>query len=328
MQFKSVKGFTGWAQLGILLAFIGLGLVLAAGIQLYFAMKTLGPTNLPLAESGDAMLKALLKPENAVYAQLSQIFGTFFLLFVPSILFILVCYGKLLWAGFNKYFTVNQVLIGFLIIFTANFFAIPFEEISKSIFAHFPHWDKLAKQAEDLYNDAVTSMSTLNTWPQFFIAVFIIAFLPALFEELFFRGVVQNLLVRWLKKPIIAITISSIIFSIIHGSYYLFISRFVLGYILGLLFYQSKNIWVNTFAHFFNNFMAIVQLFVVNTSKAVKPGTDALDPKMPAWSLLITLGILIVLFKQFKKISTRKREQIETEENLAIAGNNPFNDLV
>jgi membrane protease YdiL (CAAX protease family) len=329
MQFKSVKGFTGWAQLGILLAFVGLGLFLAAAVQIYFGMKALGPTNLPFSESGDAMIKAMFKPENATYAQLSQIFSTFFLLFVPSFLFIIVCYKKFLWAGFSKYFTLNQIGIAFLAMLTANFFSIPFEQLSKSFFAHFPHWDKLAQQAEQLYDDAVTSMSTLNTWPQFFVAVFIIAFLPALFEEFFFRGVLQNLLVRWLKKPVLAITIASIIFSLIHASYYLFISRFVLGYVLGLLFYQSKNIWVNTFAHFLNNFLAIVQLFIVNTSKIKMPGVvDAMDPKMPTWSLLITFTILFILFKQFNKISAVKRVQIEAAENLDMAENNPFaNDI-
>ena len=29
MQYKSVKGFSGWAQLGLLLLFTGIGLVLA-----------------------------------------------------------------------------------------------------------------------------------------------------------------------------------------------------------------------------------------------------------------------------------------------------------
>ena len=34
MNYRSVKGFTGWAQLGILLVFLGAGFVLAGGVQL------------------------------------------------------------------------------------------------------------------------------------------------------------------------------------------------------------------------------------------------------------------------------------------------------
>jgi membrane protease YdiL (CAAX protease family) len=141
-----------------------------------------------------------------------------------------------------------------------------------------------------------------------------------LFEEFFFRGVLQNLLVRWLKKPIVAIIITSVIFSFIHASYYLFISRFILGFALGLLFYQSKNIWVNTFAHFLNNFIGVVQLFSINTTTKIgKPDISDMDPKMPIWSLLLTFTILVGLFMQFKKVSKEKRELIEKEENDLIA---------
>jgi len=329
MQYRNVKGYTGWAQLGILLAFLGLGVVLTGFVQLYFVSKAMGPGFVPSASNTDAMMAALLKPENAVYAQLSQILGTFLLLFLPSIVFILICYKNLLWAGFSKYFNFSQIAIAFLIILFANLFALPFEEITKRVLAHFPHWDSLAKQAEQLYNDEVTAMSTLNTWPQFFVAVFIIAFLPALFEEFFFRGVLQNLLVRWLKKPIVAIIITSVIFSFIHASYYLFISRFILGFALGLLFYQSKNIWVNTFAHFLNNFIGVVQLFNINTNtKTGKPDISNMDPKMPIWSLLLTFAILAGLFMQFKKISKENREQIEKEENELIAAANLPNSFV
>src|ERR1700739_4704210 len=100
MQYKSVKGFTGWAQLGMICVFTGVGFLVAGGIQWYFGSKALGPTSLPLAEQGDAMLKAILKPENSTYAQLSQIFGTFFLLFIPAFIFTIVCHKRIEWAGF------------------------------------------------------------------------------------------------------------------------------------------------------------------------------------------------------------------------------------
>ena len=168
MQFRSIKGFTGWAQLGILLVFIGLGIVLGGFIQLYISMKVLGLHTIPAAIDKDVLEDALLKPENAIYAQLSQISITFFLFFLPSLLFI-VCYGynKMLWAGFSKYFTINQIGIAFLLILAANYFANPFEEMTKSLFVHFPYWDKLAKDSEALYTKEIGAMSSLNTLPQF-----------------------------------------------------------------------------------------------------------------------------------------------------------------
>ncbi len=324
MRYKSVKGFSGWAQLGILLGFAGLGMLLAGLIQIYFANKALGPNTLPIQEKAEAMVRALMKPENAVYAQLSQILGTFFLLFIPSVAYIFICHRKFFWAGFNKYFSISQVAIAFFIMLCASAFANPFADISKSVLSHFPHIDAVARQADKMYNEAITAMSTLNTWPQFFLAVFIIAFLPALFEELLFRGVLQNLFVRWWKKPLLAIIVTSIIFSLIHASYYLFISRFILGLALGLLFHLSKNIWINTLAHFINNLLAVIQLFYLNKTKKLPVNVNEMDTTMPIWSLAITFIILLALFILFNKISKNKRHKIEEQEKALYVESDPF----
>lgn len=324
MKYKSVKGISGWGQLGILIAFLGAGLILAGLVQLYIGNMALGDNNLPLLEKGDAMMKALMKPENTGYLQLSQILGTFLLLFIPSVAYILICHKRFFWVGFSKHFSIGQVIIGFFIMLTASAFAGPFADISKTILSHFPHLDALAKNADKMYNDAITAMSNLNTWPQFIVAVFIIAFLPALFEELLFRGVLQNLFVRWWKKPLLAIIVTSLIFSLIHASYYLFISRFILGLALGFLFYQSKNIWVNTFAHFINNLLAIIQLFYLNKTKHAPVNVNDMDAKLPLWSLLITFSMLIGLFILFKKISAKNKLKIETREAALLAQAHPF----
>ncbi len=327
MQYRSVKGLSGWAQLGILIAFLGVGLILAGAIQLYLGYKALGANPPPITQVGDAMIKALMKPENSIYMQLSQIFGTFFLLFVPAVAFVIVCHKKITWAGFNRHFNFLQIGLAFLIILCSTLFANPFADISKAILSHFPTINALALSAEKMYNDAVLSMSGLKTWPQFFLGVFIIAFLPALFEELFFRGVLQNFLVKWLKKPIVAIIITSLFFSLVHSSYYLFISRFILGYALGLLFYRSKNIWVNTFAHFMNNLLALIQLFYLNTTKGAKVNVNDMDTPMPIWSLFITLAALIGLFILFEKVSFKNRQIIEAKELAETpASDNPFSN--
>ncbi len=323
MQYKSVKGYTGWSQLGIITAFTGFGMVLAAMIQYFFALKALGPSNLPWQDKVKAGFDALMLPGNENYAQLTQVFGTMAMLFIPALLFVLVCHKKFFWVGFNKQFNLTQVLIAFGIIFIANYFAAPFEQITKSILQHFPAWDKLGKEAEELYKKAIGSMSALKTWSQFFAAIFIVAFLPALFEELFFRGVLQNLLVRWWKRPLLAILFVSILFSLIHGSYYLFLSRLVLGFALGLLFYYSQNLWVSILAHFINNLLALAGLFYTNTH-AVKSGLGNVDTVLPVWSLAITGTILISLFLFYKHQSFSRKTAIIAKENQLLEAANPF----
>ena len=324
MEYKSTRGYSGWAQLAILLVFLGIGAIFAGLIQLYIGNKALGTNTIAISDKGAAMVKALMKPENLNYAQAAQVFGVFFLLFFPSIAYILICHKNLFWAGFSKYFNYLQILIAFLIISAASFFAGPFADISKTALAHYPHLDALAKVAETNYNNAIASMTGLHTSTQFIMGIFLIAFLPGLFEEFFFRGVLQNLFMRWWKKPALAIIITSILFSLVHASYYLFISRFILGCALGLLFYKSKNIWVNIFAHFINNFIALLQLFYLNNKTGVKPNINDMDTPLPLWSIFITFAVLFGLFMLFEKISFNNRQKIIEEEGTYVSGDNPF----
>lgn len=313
MQYRSVKGFTGWGQLGILLVFLGAGFILAAGMQLLIGFQLI-PSGLSPDKMGDAMLKAMLQPENVTYARVSQVLGTFFLLFMPAVLFLVVCHGKnKFWLGFNKHINAKQVILGFFLIFLANIIANPLADLSKMLLANFPDLNALGLRMEAEYTDQVMALSNLKSWGEFLMAIVIMAFFPALFEEIFFRGALQNLLEHWWKKPFLAILVTTLLFSLIHMSVFLFLSRAVLGFVLGLMYQRSKNLWVNIIAHFLNNTVAVIQLFWISRH-AEKVEVDKLDPKIPLWGGLIALAITYGLFLLFEKVSSTNRKQIAFEE--------------
>ena len=313
MEYRSAKGFTGWGQLGILFAFIGGGFIIAAIIQLVIGFSLI-EKGLPPLQQGDAMLKALFKPENLGWLQISQVLSTFFLMFLPAVAYSLICNGKHpLWLGFSKRINLWQLILGVFIIYCANVVAQPLQELSKLIIAHSPHFDRWAKGMEDAYNQQVLAMSNLKSWPSLVIAIIVIAFFPALFEEMLFRGAIQNLLIRWWKKPFLAIIVTSLFFSFIHGEAYPFLSRAVLGFALGMLYWQSRNIWVNVGAHFLNNAFYLVQLFVVARGHE-KPDISKIDDHFPLWIGISSAVIFYFLFVIFNKISTKNRNAIEMDE--------------
>ncbi len=323
MEYKSIKGYTGLGQFGILLVFLGLGFILAAGAQLVIAMQLI-PEGTGLQEMGDTLIKALMEPQNVGYARFAQVMGTFLLLFIPSILYSLVTNGRNpFWLGFNKHINAYQVLIGFVIIFVANLMASPLADFSKYIISFSPSLDTIAQNLENAYNDQVIALSNLKSWPEYIMAIFIMAFFPALFEEVFFRGALQNLLVRWWKAPLLAIIVTSVIFSFIHLSVYLFISRALLGFILGLLYYRTKNIWVNVIAHFLNNVIAVTQLFVMSNQKE-KMDISKLEPELPWWVGLLALVFLYFLFRMLQMYSEKNRVKIDTKEQLILAKENVY----
>lgn len=325
MEYKSIKGFTGLGQLGMLFLFLGLGFVLAAIVQLVIFAQAL-PPGASLMDSG-ALMKVMNEPNNVSAVRLSQVLGTFCLMFIPAALLSLIANGRNpFWLGFNKYVNFRQIALGFAIIFLANIAAGPLEDLSKAIVAKLPAMDALAKKLEDQYAEQVKLLGNLKSWGEFIVAIFILAFFPAMFEELLFRGALQNILEKWWKAPLAAIIVTSIIFSCIHMSIYLFLSRAILGFVLGWMFYKSRNIWVNIIAHFLNNALALTFLFSEYMAKG-KVNLDAGNIKVAWWAGLLAFLAIIFLFKLYDIFSAENRLRIAAREQALIAEKSPFQSL-
>ena len=138
MQYRSVKGFNGFGQLGILFLALGVGMVLAAVVEFIIGMQ-LVPSGTSLSAMGPAMLKAMKNPQNIQAIRWLQFLSTMMAFFIPALMFSFICNGKnLIWLGFSKYINAIQILIGFLLIFLANICSAPLEDLSKMILHAYP----------------------------------------------------------------------------------------------------------------------------------------------------------------------------------------------
>lgn len=96
------------------------------------------------------------------------------------------------------------------------------------------------------------------------INLFVLALLPALGEEMVFRGFIQPRFQVILKNSHWAIFVTAFLFSAIHLQFYGFLPRFVLGVIFGYFFLWTGNLWTAIWAHFLNNATAVVISFMYN----------------------------------------------------------------
>ena len=90
----------------------------------------------------------------------------------------------------------------------------------------------------------------------------VIALIPAIGEELTFRGVLQQFLTKRCKNAHVAVWLSAFIFSFIHFQFYGFLPRMFLGLLLGYMFYYSGSLWTSILMHFVNNGVAVVVAFL------------------------------------------------------------------
>jgi membrane protease YdiL (CAAX protease family) len=101
-------------------------------------------------------------------------------------------------------------------------------------------------------------------------------------EELFFRGILQRLLIRVTKNPWMGIILTAAIFSGIHFQFYGFLPRLLLGVLLGAIYWYSGSLWVAILAHFLYD-AAIILLVYFNPQMLENPDATLLPgPAMAA----------------------------------------------
>ena len=172
MQYKSNKGFTGMGQLGILLLLIGVCVILASIVQIVMGMQLI-PQKTGFDGIEKAIMEALKKPENINLMRWMQFVSTFLIFFVPAFVYSWICNGKnVFWLGFNKYINGFQIMIGFLVMFSANLMAEPLAEFSKWVVGHFHQLNALALSLEKTYNEQVMIFSKMNGASDLLLSLF------------------------------------------------------------------------------------------------------------------------------------------------------------
>ncbi len=120
------------------------------------------------------------------------------------------------------------------------------------------------KGMEDQTAQIIKGLLQMDHLGEFLANLTIIALLPALGEELVFRGVVQQQLMRRIANPWLAIVVSAAFFSMVHLQFEGFLPRMLLGGLLGWLYWQTRNFWVPVIAHFFNNGIQVAGQYLFN----------------------------------------------------------------
>ena len=308
-NMQSRPGMSYSAAFFILIGMLGAGFIIGglAALGVWTAMTGKGVLQ---------MEKEMLNPANVQAVRIVQLVSTFFIFFLPAYVTALIINKKpLKFLGFNFYFSWRQFLLAIGIMLVSLPVVGALSELNKII----PVPEAYAtffKELEETYEKQVAVLSRITGFKDYIISLIVMALGPAIFEETFFRGGLQNILQKWTSKPILAIIITSLIFSAIHFSYYGFIPRLALGVILGLIYYYSGSIWLSIAGHFFNNALVVTQIYIY--ARQGKPIEDAMNESSPIWlGAIAVLGLtaLLLLYKRYSEID---RKRLEPAEDLAL----------
>ena len=287
-------------QLLLLLGFMALCLCVAYAVIFAWGMGGFG---LSVGQMMNAMQRPTTTPEG--WKVLMMVQGvTLGLVFGGGALALASALGYR-WA---EYFSPRRLGAGWWLLAAAALIVVILPLMSVIIAwnagAHFPgalhDFEVWARASEDRAAVLTRFLTKFNSGARFAVGVVVIALVPAVAEELVFRGVIQKNLVRWFS-PHVGVWLGAAIFSAIHFQFFGFVPRFVLGLVLGYLYLWSGNILVSMAAHFTQNALQLLILYLTQRGQfgwGFDPdATDALPLMLVLPSVLLTAGLLYLLHR-------------------------------
>ncbi len=257
----------------------------------------------------------MMNPSYVNALKVVQVVSTVIIFFIPAFITARIASAKPFFRlGFHGGVKLNRAVVAVLLMLCALPLVGFLAEVNKAI----PVTDAMRKMFDSMesqYAEQVKLIATFKNPTDYIIALFIIALLPAIVEEIFFRGAMQSIFMRWFKIPWLVILITSFIFSAIHFSWYGFIPRMALGMVLGYIFFYTGNLWYSVIGHFFNNALSVSVLYWQYTKD--KKINMEVGESAPWWAGVLSIVIVIALFYLLKTISATKiyKDSIATSSN-------------
>jgi membrane protease YdiL (CAAX protease family) len=204
------------------------------------------------------------------------------------------------WVNFGKFSFFGILLmvsllplIGFLINWNKNM--------------HLPEAWQALESSMKLLEEKAAQMTKLfvyyETTGEMLLVLFVVALLPAVAEELVFRGILQKDLLRSTANLHLSVWVSAAVFSFVHFQFFGFFPRMFLGLILGYLYVGSGNLLVPIILHFVNNAIVVIALnSYAKGSLTVDPeAANALSVESICVSAVISSVLLYICWKLYKQ---------------------------
>jgi membrane protease YdiL (CAAX protease family) len=303
-----LEGYKPWGKILMLMLLV---LVCSLFLTLFgmliavpFFGKGIIDGSIALGDMSDPAVVSRLK-----YLQFITEIATFV---VPAFLFVLfVSRDKSGYLGLRQRAPLPSVLIGIIIMLIALPLINWLSDLNMRMqlpasLAGVERWMMESETARSRMTDAFLLSPSVSS---FVVNIFLIALIPALGEELIFRGLLQRLFREWTHNIHFAIFLSAFLFSAMHMQFYGFLPRFLMGALFGYLFYWSGSLWVPVLAHFVNNMAAVTVAFL---STGPLKGVDYNTFGSTENPLIIGLSTLLVVLSLF--IVWRKRNPMSDNQ--------------
>lgn len=180
------------------------------------------------------------------------------------------------------------------------------------------------------YSSSVSNLD-VSTVGKFIASIFYIGLLPAICEELVFRGVISNGLKQNGTK--VAVVLSAVLFALMHQNLQQFVYQLFLGGVMAYIVLKTGNILYTMLLHFLNNFIILLDAFITSQKAVTPPDLNSYYSSAwnNIWPFLVmilavgaTIGLLFLLNFVLKK--QKQKQLLKQQINISAQNDTNKND--
>lgn len=260
-------------------------------------------------------LQDLSNPKSISLLKFFQTFQSIGVFIIPPLIVAWFLHDKpSVFLQYHKLPDLRSVLLVTGIIFFCNPLINWLTEINSKL--SLPEWmssvEIWMQNSESQANQVTEAFLSTTSLTTVFGNIIMIAILPALGEELLFRGIVQQLIKKISGNAHAAIWISAAIFSALHMQFFGFVPRLVLGAMFGYMLEWSGTLWLPIIAHFINNATAVIAYYLMQKG-LIGSSIDKTGTSSDGSSYLVLVSV-IFLFLFFRALYLRSKPPIAMRE--------------
>jgi len=233
------------------------------------------------------------------------IIGQILFIFLPALFFSKWIYGDVSkivslkmpnWKGLAL-FVLGIIILTPLLqsyLYIQNYFIERWAESSEFVNSIKFLLDSLNELIEKTFGDLIRA----DNVPEMLLVIIAISVVPAICEEVMFRGYIQRSF-GFKFKPHIAAIITAVFFALYHFNPYGLIPLAIIGFYLGFAAYTSQSLVIPIIIHFLNNFFAVMLYFIIGDDDLLKSNVSdaaSLDMNIVYFFLLLIMFTALMFF--------------------------------
>lgn len=300
-----------WQQV---LLFLGMAFGVFIVVSIIGSSLLSAITGISFLEMGDANKVNNKDPQRFTLLRAMILIQFLGLFFIPSLLFAYFSDPKpAQYLGLKKPSKLGYWVVAFALLLLA----IPLVEFTGLLNRKISFGADLQTWAQGMEDEAAKTIQFMlgtNSVTNLILNLIFIAGFAAVGEELFFRGILQRLFIKSTNSPLAGIIIAAFFFSFFHFQFFGFIPRFLLGAVLGAIYWYSGSLYTAIAAHFVYDAFIIVLVYF-NPQMLQSPEAPMVNPAYLSIAALVSAALVGLLIWWMKKASTTRYEEVYADDD-------------